>query len=476
MMPSIDLSPPVPETAVSQANAWLDPAPPQTSAEPFDAVMGRALTRSPNKESDDPEDSQEPPARKERIDQKRKPDSITPRVDPCSAAENSAAPAAPAAVPSPEASTAQPAANPRIEAASVAGPATGSMSTESTHSVVTPAAGSGSKANDASELVPSAGTQPQAAREGLPSHALPENDGSGLKTGLQDEPAAPDPTASLAGDGMALTATPITGKAAQAGSAGGPDGIAMNPVPETMSPAGSDITGISSAQHQAPMQKAEKTNDFSALAEQKLPVSPAGNTGEDLPVGAAHAPNPLPHSDKSELSTVSGTAVSSPASPAQAVSLGSEVSQWPSVGPARSLERAHDLMSLHAFRLRDSGADSLQVVIKPGAGLQLSLNLQMRNGNVEMHATLQRGDFDLMSRHWRELQQQLEPRGIRLGALTCGEQSAGSGNPLFQDSGRHQTAEDTLRTGALDDFSLAGALKPAAANQTNTPRGWEKWA
>jgi hypothetical protein len=275
---------------------------------------------------------------------------------------------------------------------------------------------------------------------------------------------------------MALTATPITGKAAQAGSAGGPDGIAMNPVPESMSPAGSDITGISSAQHQAPMQKAQKTNEFSALAEQKLPVSPAGNTGEDLPVGTGHAPNPMPHSDKSELSTVSGTAISSPASPAQAASLGSEVSQWPSVGPARSLERAHDLMSLHAFRLRDSGADSLQVVIKPGAGLQLSLNLQMRNGNVEMHATLQRGDFDLMSRHWRELQQQLEPRGIRLGALTCGEQFAGSGNPLFQDSGRHQTAEDTLRTGALDDFSLAGALKPAAATQTSTPRGWEKWA
>jgi hypothetical protein len=133
-------------------------------------------------------------------------------------------------------------------------------------------------------------------------------------------------------------------------------------------------------------------------------------------------------------------------------------------------------MSLHAFRLRDSGADSLQVVIKPGTGLQLSLNLQLRGGNVEMRATLHRGDFDFLSRHWSQLQQQLESRGIRLAPLTRGDEMAGGNNHPFQNPEHSPAGKDATPAGELAEIALTSSLKPAVAPKPRTLRGWESWA
>ena len=58
-----------------------------------------------------------------------------------------------------------------------------------------------------------------------------------------------------------------------------------------------------------------------------------------------------------------------------------------------------------------SDAESLSVVIRPGAGTELSLELRQRNGAVEAHAILQRGDFQMLNQHWPELQAQLECTG-----------------------------------------------------------------
>jgi hypothetical protein len=224
------------------------------------------------------------------------------------------------------------------------------------------------------------------------------------------------------------------------------------------------------------MQMAEKTNGLSASAEQNLPVPPAGRAGEELPVKPIRSATFLPRSPDSEHSPISGSQASDSTSPAQAASSVSESSPWPSMNPVRSLERAHDLMSLHAFRLRDSGADSLQVVLKPGPGMQLSLNLQMREGTVEMTATLHRGDHDFLSRHWSELQQQLEQRGVRLAPLHYSDQAAGGDRSLYQQPDRRHTAEDAVPPEPITEFALAGVLKPAAATQTATLRGWESWA
>jgi hypothetical protein len=141
------------------------------------------------------------------------------------------------------------------------------------------------------------------------------------------------------------------------------------------------------------------------------------------------------------------------------------------------VERANDLMSLHAFRLRDSGADSLQVVIKPGSGLQLSLDLQTRDGNVEMRATLHHGDFDSLNQHWSELQQQLESRGIRLGPLVSDNPTPAGGQNLFQQPDDSKEQQDAAQPGAVAEFALGSVSKAAATTKTmKTLHGWESWA
>jgi hypothetical protein len=138
----------------------------------------------------------------------------------------------------------------------------------------------------------------------------------------------------------------------------------------------------------------------------------------------------------------------------------------------QTLERTHDLVALHALRLSDVGNNSLQVVIKPGAGTQLSLELRQRDDGVEAQATLQQGDFTHLNQRWPELQQQLEQRGIKLAALTGENNFDGGGSGFFQ-SKQNAAAE-------MDSFSAGTLVVPVITNElaarASAHRGWETWA
>ena len=113
------------------------------------------------------------------------------------------------------------------------------------------------------------------------------------------------------------------------------------------------------------------------------------------------------------------------------------------------------------MRVNDVGTDSLQVVIKPGAGTQLSLELRQHGGGVEVQAALQQGDFKHLSQHWPELQQRLEQRGIRLAPLTDDGTLANGGSGTFQtkpESNRRSVGRAWLRntqTGTLTQPTVA---------------------
>jgi len=239
-----------------------------------------------------------------------------------------------------------------------------------------------------------------------------------------------------------------------------------------------NLTGISGAKHAVPMQKADNTNEFSGLNEQKMPVAPAVEpAGDDLPAKAAH-PRVAAYKlqeEKSETATAPTPPSSVPVSEtAESAAVAS--ADWPS--SVRSVERTHDLMALHGTRIRESGQESLQVVIKPDAGLQLSLQLQMRQGAVEIRALLDRGNFEMLNLHWPELQQQLEARGIRLAPLATSDPTANGSNEFSQHSQERHAEDQTRSAGAFADFALNSTLVPASKNKnrTPTPRGWESWA
>jgi len=144
-------------------------------------------------------------------------------------------------------------------------------------------------------------------------------------------------------------------------------------------------------------------------------------------------------------------------------------------GPhTRLFEQTRELVSIEATRLRESGSDSLSVVLKPGDGTQISLQLRMREGAISAQASLHAGDFELLSRHWPELQQRLQAQGIQLAPLERQDALAGNSNHSHQP--RHQAFPQEK---ASAEISRAGSMTEPPGKRlrgAHSHRGWESWA
>lgn len=147
---------------------------------------------------------------------------------------------------------------------------------------------------------------------------------------------------------------------------------------------------------------------------------------------------------------------------------------------ARAIERTHDMIAVQAMRLTDSKMDSLHVVIKPGAGMQLSLEMRQQGNGIDVQAVLQQGDLGQLGQHWPELQQRLESRGVHLAPLSGGESFiTGGGSNGFESSSHESPHPDPLEASAFAAFALAGPViqPPAPAMAAAlTHHGWESWA
>lgn len=218
------------------------------------------------------------------------------------------------------------------------------------------------------------------------------------------------------------------------------------------------------------MKKAEKVQKTAELSQQKLPSASA------VTAGPTAAPA-LSASATAESQRVAGaTSIDQIDGTAAAGSHGLSASSGDEAR-LNALERTQDLVAMHALRLSQSGNDSLRVVIEPGGGTRLSLELRFGANGIEAQALLHRGDFQFLSSHWAELQQRLEPRGVHLGALGCSQQSH-SGQQRFQQSQRQAGEEQPTRS-AFAEFALDGEMADSAAARrarTKTHAGWESWA
>lgn len=212
------------------------------------------------------------------------------------------------------------------------------------------------------------------------------------------------------------------------------------------------------------MKKAEKAQKTAELPQQKLPGESTVTAGS----GSASAANTSADLEKLALSAIdrpqSEPSISGPLAGADDARL-------------VTVERTHDLVATHALRLKQSGDDSLRVVIDPGGGTRLSLELRFTNGTIEAQALLHRGDFQFLSSHWSELQQRLEPRGVHLGALACSDASTEGQEPFHQS--RHQAAQEQPSRSAFAEFALDGPMADMPAARRTRPKtdaGWETWA
>lgn len=231
--------------------------------------------------------------------------------------------------------------------------------------------------------------------------------------------------------------------------------------------------GMGVALTDSPMKKSENTNKVAGLDVKVLPGSATElarekNLPPHLVISPTNATENRPGDGNVNLPVASQATVETKG--------GINVVDLPSLADARmrTLERTQDMVTLHSMRLVESKSDSLQVTIKPAVGTELSLELRERNGTIEAHATLQRGDFPLMNQHWAELQQKLEQRGIKLAPLD------GEANFLANDNGnaRQQAAQEEAAShaSAFAEFATAGNWGGASARLATDYDGWESWA
>lgn len=249
-----------------------------------------------------------------------------------------------------------------------------------------------------------------------------------------------------------------------------PAGFSGLPVPDgkTVAPTASFADGTSAAIQGGLMGDSEKTSKIAVLAGKFLPGSAAvASRGNDLTSRPEQIFTAASAGAADQSSPAAGTV--SAATPVEN-SLADDVR-------AQALERAHDAIALHALSLNGAEADSLQVVIKPGAGTQLSLELRQRGDGVEVQAVLQQGDFKHLSQQWPELQQRLEQRGIKLTALATDGNFANGGNDEMFQQRKNQAENQPVGPVAEMSFSapLTGTFTKPAARAVATA-GWETWA
>ena len=291
---------------------------------------------------------------------------------------------------------------------------------------------------------------------------------------------------------MALDANSTPATSTPRGESGGVITMETNHPPDASTPRGErsepGVTpdaaefadGTPVAQQDMTMKTAAKKTNFSGATEQKLPVAFAPVISESLPVRLARMTPATPtgsHGDFTLPTSPEGSANGAAIKPAS-----SGISDLP---PAASdsapyVQRTREMVSLQAVQLRDSGADELRVVIKPDTGMQLSLHLRQQDGHVEVQAVLDRGNFNLLNRHWPELQQQLEARGVRVAPLSGAENNFGGGSEGFRQpttpNGQHAGDDAEL---AETPVTLVPGLPTATAtaSASATPsRNWETWA
>jgi hypothetical protein len=254
----------------------------------------------------------------------------------------------------------------------------------------------------------------------------------------------------------------------------------VDPGLETMTSAPLESRGITAAKLYLPMKKTEKVNEVAGLTGKNEKVLP-GNADSTAPEKNLPTVDPVARISprNGPAMVIIGPPTKGPEPAAASAAEGVSASAAVDVR-SRALERTHDMIAVQATRLVDSNLDSLRVVIKPGAGMQLSLEMRQRGDAIEAQVVLQRGDFGHLNQHWPELQQRLEQRGVRLAPLTGSENS--TTNPDlngFQQPKREFTNPDPLMASAFAEFALAGpSIQPPtpAMAPIVIHHGWETWA
>jgi hypothetical protein len=170
--------------------------------------------------------------------------------------------------------------------------------------------------------------------------------------------------------------------------------------------------GIGVAKTTATMKTAIKKEEIAGSALQFLPSSP----GSDLPLGR-NLPGSLPRR-VSAVATGLATLDSAQTLPVAArADLSGALESAPASGVS-AMARVTEVISREIRMFKRGGDDLVEVVLTPDAKTQISLRLQWRDGQVEVQARCDLGDYQSLNTQWAQLQSSLANQGVRLSHLS----------------------------------------------------------
>ena len=257
----------------------------------------------------------------------------------------------------------------------------------------------------------------------------------------------------------------------------------ISPAPASLRPSAAGLHGTSAAKNGDAM---SRSDELAVRQEAGPPITveaamsfgsrQGGFSGQSRSEGELHSARP----GWSGESVTSAMAAAS--APAQTEPMTGDAPVVAVAAPVRSQEILVQV-SRHAVELKQWNLTSMSVVLRPDANTELFLQLNQREGGIEVQARVERGDAAGLNAEWGALQRSLATQGVRLGALEndratgVGDlrSSSGSGNLSAANArgmanGREPDAA-RLGLAATDVSSRTAAEFGSTMNQFNDPPG-----
>jgi hypothetical protein len=136
-----------------------------------------------------------------------------------------------------------------------------------------------------------------------------------------------------------------------------------------------------------------------------------------------------------------------------------------------------------AVRFRSIRAESMSVVLRPDGQTELTLQLTLHQGRIEVEARVQRGDWTTLQAQWAQLQQTLSQQGVRLNALAADASimtaSGGADDRLASPDtpeDRRTPEEQEERSPLRANHERGNGDRPRRTAAVPTKGSWETWA
>ncbi|MGC3960786.1 MAG: hypothetical protein QM813_23485 [Verrucomicrobiota bacterium] len=144
------------------------------------------------------------------------------------------------------------------------------------------------------------------------------------------------------------------------------------------------------------------------------------------------------------------------------------------------MTRISEVISREIRMFKRGGDDLVEVVLTPDAKTQISLRLQWREGQVEVQARCDLGDYQSLNTQWAQLQSSLASHGVRLSHLSERVTTGFTeffNNPSFaQQRGREEQSQHSAGTAeALPTLPAAGKLSATPIVRRGGGR-FDSWA